>query len=57
MTFEEAMELFHKAVDAFEETWKKGMDDHPNMFPSEMGDADWAEQFVVFLQDYDPNGD
>ena len=55
MSLEEFMRQMRATLDAFEATWRKGMQENPEQWPVALdGFGDWHDQFLAFGQDYEP---
>jgi len=42
--------LVNLEVERFQETYEKGMKEDKKNWPSSMNEADWWDQFIVFLE-------
>lgn len=51
MTFEEFIEEKQKDLYRFVEFWKEKNKSNPDVYPIEMGEGDWDEQFDLYSED------
>jgi hypothetical protein len=50
MTLDEFVKLMKLDVDNFKSEWVLNRSSDPNLYPMEMDEADWYEQFVAHIQ-------
>jgi hypothetical protein len=51
MTLEEFISELKNDIDSFETRWKEGQKKEPSLWPNELGEGDWLDQFITHLQE------
>lgn len=51
MLFSEFVKEMQKDLDGFEKRWKSMQAKKPEHYPNELGEGDWLEQFIIYLEE------